>query len=140
ESGHELRPGSGEPGQHGGVVEVVADLDLETAHDGGVDREVQLDLAAVDARQDSAQTGLLRLAQRHGAGDGGEGAPTAVGGEAGELLDTTGRLGLRAAPDGPGGERGREAVRPAVQQTPQQGRATCGVVPLAVEGGGELTA
>src|SRR5699024_7272342 len=104
ESGHELRPGAGAPGQHGGVVEVVADLDLETAHDGGVDREVQLDLAAVDARQDSAQTGLLRLAQRHGAGDGGEGAPTAVGGEAGELLDTTGRLGLRAAPDGPGGE------------------------------------
>src|SRR5699024_6135278 len=92
ESGHELRPGSGEPGEHGGVVEVVSDLDLETAHDCGVDREVQLDLAAVDARQHRAEAGLLRLAQRHGAGDGGEGAPTTVGGEAGELLDATGRL------------------------------------------------
>src|SRR5699024_4504510 len=123
-----------------GVVEVVSDLDLETAHDRGVDREVQLDLAAVDARQHRAEAGLLRLAQRHGAGDGGEGAPTTVGGEAGELLDATGRLGLRAAPDGPGGERGREAVRATVQQAPQQGRATCGVLPLAVEGGGELAA
>src|SRR5699024_115058 len=87
-----------------------------------------------------AQALLLRLAQRDGAGDGGEGTPATVGGEAGELLDATGRLGLRAAADGPGRQRGGEPVRATVQQALQQRRTAGGIVPLAVEGRGEVTA
>src|SRR5699024_9787853 len=86
------------------------------------------------------QPGLLGLVQRHSAGDRREGTPTTIRGEAGELLDATGRLGLAPSPDGARRERGGEPVGATVQQCVQDGRALRGVLPQAVERGGEVTA
>src|SRR5699024_815761 len=112
----------------------------KTAHDIGIDLEVHLDLSAVDRREDRTQPGLLGLVQRHSAGDRREGTPTTIRGEAGELLDATGRLGLAPSPDGARRERGGEPVGATVQQCVQDGRALRGVLPQAVERGGEVTA